>query len=469
MSIHFDYGTMLEEAIGDIGGLSRSDIEAIRYVFRSTRGDLSLKHASGKLPFFDLPFDQEMIEEVDAFAMTARSHYRNLILMGIGGSALGPIALHASLNHLQHNLLSEETRPGVRFFCPDNVDPDYINSVLDVTDPNESLYNVVSKSGGTAETVAQFLIVVDLLKKRIGRHWKEHLILTTDPMQGLLRKFATEEGIKTFDIPSGVGGRFCLLTPVGLLPAALTGINIKALCAGARAMKDSCFDPDLEENLAAMFAGLLYLAQVVKGKPIHVMFAYSNRLYPVADWFRQLWAESLGKQYSTDGREIFTGPTPVKAIGATDQHSQVQLYVEGPADKAFIFLGAKSFQTNITLPDIGSEAPEMTYLQGAKLDHLLNSERKATAYALASSGKPVMSLELDAIDAPHIGALMYLLEAATLYGGGFYRVNPLDQPGVEAGKKATYALMGREGYEDDRVAMESFYREVAKKEIVVKV
>ncbi len=469
MSIHFDYGTMLEGAIGNASGLAHTDFEAIRYVFRSTRADLSLRHASGKLPFYDLPFDDVTILEVEEFANAAKNKFRNLVLMGIGGSALGPIALHASLNHLQHNLLSETDRPGLRFFCPDNVDPDYINSVLDVTDPNESLYNVVSKSGGTAETVAQFLIVVDLLRKKIGKRWREHLVLTTDPDQGLLQKFAKEEGIKTFAIPPGVGGRFCLLTPVGLLPAALTGINIRALCAGARAIKELCFLPELEENPAAMFAGLLYLAQAVKGRPIHVMFAYSNRLYPVADWFRQLWAESLGKRYATDGREIFTGPTPVKAIGATDQHSQVQLYVEGPSDKAFIFLGTKTFQTNIMLPNIGSDAPEMTYLQGANLDHLLNAERKATAYALASSGKPVMTLELDAIDAPHIGALMYLLEAATLYGGGFYRVNPLDQPGVEAGKRATYALMGRKGYEAEKATMEKFYKTLRKKELVLQV
>ncbi len=469
MSIYFDYVTMLESAIGSGGGLSQSDIDAIRYIFRSTRADLSLRHASGNLPFYDLPFDNSVIEEVEAFALLAKNRFRNLVLMGIGGSALGPIALHSSLNHLQHNLLPDHKRPGLRFFCPDNIDPDYINSVLDVTDPTESLYNVVSKSGGTAETVAQFLIVVDLLRKKIGKYWRDHLVLTTDPEQGLLRKFAIEEGIKTFSIPSGVGGRFCLLTPVGLLPAALTGINIKALCAGARAIKESCFSPELEENPAAMFAGLLYLAQAVKSRPIHVMFAYSNRLYPVADWFRQLWAESLGKRLAIDGREIFTGPTPVKAIGATDQHSQVQLYVEGPPDKAFIFLGTKNFQTNITLPNIGSEAPEMTYLQGVNLDQLLNAERSATAYALASSGKPVMSLELDAIDAPHIGALMYLLEAATLYGGGFYRVNPLDQPGVEAGKKATYALMGRKGYEAEKATMEKFYKTLGKRQLALKV
>lgn len=467
MSIRLDYSTMLVDVIGEAGGIAPSDIEALRYVFRATRADLSLRHASGQLPFWDLPFDEEMIARVESFAAQAGGRFRNLVLMGIGGSALGPIALHASLNHFQHNLLPDDERRGARFFCPDNVDPDYLGATLDVADPAETIYNVVSKSGGTAETVAQFLITVDLLRKRLGRAWKDHLVITTDPEMGLLRDFATREGIRSFPIHPGVGGRFCLLTPVGLLPAALTGINIHALCSGARAVKNACFASDLKANPAALFAGLLYLAQTVKGRPIQVMFAYSNRLYPVADWFRQLWAESLGKRYSTDGREIFTGPTPVKAVGATDQHSQVQLYVEGPPDKAFVILGARRFEREVILPDIGLDVPETSYLVGASLGDLLNAERRATAYALAAAKRPVMTLELDAIDASHIGALMFLLEAATLYAGGFYRVNPLDQPGVEAGKRATYALMGRKGFETERVQMEQFYEKVGGMTMVV--
>jgi len=389
--------------------------------------------------------------------------------MGIGGSALGPTALHGALNHLQHNLIPDADRQGCRYFCPDNVDPDYLGATLDVINPEETLFNVVSKSGGTAETVAQFLVVVDLLRKQLGRKWKDNLILTTDPEKGFLRDFAKSEGIATFPIHPGVGGRFCVLTPVGLLPAAMTGINISALCLGARAMKTPCLSAELESNPAAMFAGLLYLMQVVKGRPIHVMFAYSNRLYPISDWFRQLWAESLGKRYSTDGREVFTGPTPIKAIGATDQHSQVQLYVEGPSDKAFVILGARRFGRELVMPDIGLNIPEASYLQGAEMGNLLNAERRATAYALAEAGRPTMTIELDAIDAPHIGALLYMLEVATLFGGGFYRVNPLDQPGVEAGKKATYALMGRKGFESERIAMEKFYQRIGSEAMVTRV
>jgi len=455
LSLHLDYTATLAEAVGEQNGIRQSELESLRRTFEDTRSDLIRRHSSGELPFWDLPFDRETISAVDSFATRARERFDSFALLGIGGSALGPMALHGALNHPQHNLLTGERRNGCRFFCPDNVDPDLIGAVLDVVDPADTLFNVVTKSGGTAETVAQFLIIVDHLRSRLGRNWREHLVVTTDPERGFLREFARRKQLQTFSIHPDVGGRFTVLTPVGLLPAAMTGIDIQALCAGAAALREVSFNQQFDENPAALFAGLLYLAQTAKGRPIQIMFAYSNRLYPLADWFRQLWAESLGKRFSIDGSELFTGPTPVKAVGATDQHSQVQLYVEGPQDKVVVFLGARQFGRQLPIPRLGMEAPETGYLEGADLGELLNAERRATAYALTRAGRLNMTIELDAIDPPHVGALIYLLEAATLYAGGFYRVNPLDQPGVEAGKRATYALMGRSGYEQERKDMES--------------
>ncbi len=467
MSIKLDINMMLASVIGAEAGLDNNEIESVKYVFRSVRSDLMTRHSTGLLPVLDLPFDQEIITSVHNYAERAKRNFENLVLLGIGGSALGPIALHASLNHLQHNLLPANARKGLRFFCPDNVDPDFFSAVLDVTEPQNTLYNVVSKSGGTAETVAQFLVIVKLLQKSLGRSWKEHLVLTTDPNKGLLREFAESENIDTFPIHPGVGGRFSVLTPVGLLPAALTGIDITALCAGARAVNDACFKSELEQNPAALLAACLYLSHRIKNKPIHIFFAYSNRLYYIADWFRQLWAESLGKRYDVDGKEVFVGPTPVKAVGATDQHSQVQLYVEGPADKTFLIMGVKRFASDLFIPDIAIDSPDANYLQGAEMGNLLNAERRATAYALVHAGRPVMMLELDYIDARHIGALMNILEIATLYAGGFYRVNPLDQPGVEAGKRATYALMERPGYVSLKIEMDSFYAKFKGKTLVI--
>ena len=458
MGIILNYRSMLAEALGTETGIDNSEIDSLRDAFISTRADLLNRRESGDLPFWNLPLDSDMISSINRYVEEKREQFDDFVLLGIGGSALGPIAMHTALNHPQHNLLERNLRNGCRFFCPDNVDPDLVGGVLDVVDPAKTLFNVVSKSGGTAETVAQFMVVLDLLKKKLGNNWRNHLVLTTDPERGLLRRFAREEGVKAFPIDPGVGGRFSILTPVGLLPAAMTGIDVEALCAGAASVRERCFNAVLEQNPPAMIAALLYLAQTRKKLPIHVVFAYSNRLYPVADWFRQIWAESLGKRFDLEGKEVFTGPTPVKAIGATDQHSQVQLYVEGPRDKATLFLGVKQFNRKVGIPGGNLHADETSYLENTDMGQLLNAERRATAYALTKAQRPNMTLELDLIDPAHIGALLYLFEAATLYAGGYYHVNPLDQPGVEAGKLATYALMGRSGFEREREEIEAYYR-----------
>lgn len=456
MSLTFDYTSMFEDIVGAGNGIDDFMFSQLRDTFQTTRLDLLERNAAGELPFWDLPLDDEMIAEVERFAAEGRRRFKNFVLLGIGGSALGPTALHGALNHLQHNLLPENERNGCRYFCPDNVDPDLVSAVLDVINPSETLFNVVTKSGGTGETVGQFLVVLDLLKRQLGEKWRDNLVITTDPLKGFMREFSDREYIQSFSINPGVGGRFSVLTPVGLLPGAMVGIDIRKLCLGAGALKEVCFRERFEDNPAAMLAALLYLSQSRLKRPIHVVFAYSNRLYPIADWFRQLWAESLGKRYLTDGQELFTGPTPVKTVGATDQHSQVQLYVEGPADKVFLFLGTKNFKRSILMPDLGLDDDTVAYLQGSELGNLLNSERRATAYALTKAGRPNMTIELDEIDPQHVGGLIYLLEAATLYAGGFYHVNPLDQPGVEAGKLATYALMGRPGYESERAEINTF-------------
>ena len=413
MSITIDYTAMFDHVVGAGNGIIKDMIEASRSEFDEIRTGLRASQTGGEQPFWDLPFDIKTIEEIESFAFENGNRYKNFVLLGIGGSALGPIALNDSLNHLHHNMLDDETRKGCRFFCPDNVDPDLMGALLDVIDPGETLFNVVSKSGGTAETIAQFLIIIDLLKNELGEKWRDHLVITTDSENGFLREFADREKVRSFAIHPGVGGRFSILTPVGLLPGAMIGIDIRSLCKGAAAMKKLCFAEKLEDNPSAMLAVLLYLAQTSLHKPIHVMFAYSNRLYYVADWFRQLWAESLGKRHALDGSEIFTGPTPVKAVGATDQHSQVQLYVEGPADKVVVFLGVKNFKRQVSIPHLGMKETNVEYLQGANLQELINAERQATAYALTKAGRPNMTIELDYIDARHVGALLYLLEAAT--------------------------------------------------------
>ncbi|MBK6766604.1 MAG: glucose-6-phosphate isomerase [bacterium] len=289
--------------------------------------------AAGKLPYLDLPEDRKANEQSKEMAAKFQD-YENFLLAGIGGSSLGPLAIFSALANPLHNLLSTAKRKGApRFFTLDNVDPVQADALFSFCKPEKTVYNVISKSGATAETAAATLLIFDQAKKRMGDEWKRNVVCTTDPTNGDLRKLCTEEGLQTLPLHSGVGGRFSVLTPVGLFPSYCLGFDVEAILAGAAEMRERCLDADVQKNPAAQLAALLYLFDSTQHKKMHVMMAYANGLYGMADWYRQLWAESLGKEADYDGRIVNVGPTPLKALGATDQHSQVQLYIEGPYDK----------------------------------------------------------------------------------------------------------------------------------------
>jgi glucose-6-phosphate isomerase len=247
--------------------------------------------------------------------------------------------------------------------------------------------------------------------------------------------------VKALEIPSNVGGRFSVLTPVGILPAALVGIDTSELLAGAADMRTRCASGVMGQNIAGTYAALQHLANERHGRNIHVFMPYSDALRDMADWFVQLWAESLGK-HRVPGDAGF-GPTPVGALGATDQHSKVQLFMEGPGDKTVTFVAVEERASDVEIPALHADIPELAYLGGHRLSELLDIERRATAGALARRGRPNMTLTLDRVDAWHIGALFMFLELATAYAGRLYGVDAFDQPGVELGKQFTYAMLGR--------------------------
>jgi glucose-6-phosphate isomerase len=375
------------------------------------------------------------------------ARFENLVVLGIGGSALGNIALHSALNSPVYNLLPPEQRPGPRLFVLDNVDPAAFSDVMRVCDPRRTLYNVISKSGETAETAAQFMVIRDMLAAALGERAREHVVAITDPARGTMRQICDAARYDTLPVPEGVGGRFSSLSPVGLFSAAMCGVDIDALLDGAAAMDDRCRRPELAKNPAAMLALLLVELGTRKGKPNHVMMPYASNLYLMADWFRQLWAESLGKEKDRDGDTVHTGFTPIKALGATDQHSQVQLYREGPNDKVFCFLEVGRFAHDVTIPrGLGVEA--LAYLEGKSMGGLLNAEKRATEYALLESRRPNMTIRFPQVDARHVGEFILLWQVATAYAGLMLNIDAYDQPAVETGKKATFGLMGRAGYEE---------------------
>ncbi|KLO22826.1 glucose-6-phosphate isomerase [Marinitoga sp. 1197] len=370
--------------------------------------------------------------------------FESFVVLGIGGSALGNIALQTTLNPLNYNYMENKKTP--KIFIVDNVDPDFVASILDQINPHKTLFNVISKSGTTAEAMSNYLIARGIIES-YGLDPKKHIIFTTDPENGILRKIAKEEGIETLEIPQEVGGRFSVLTPVGLLSALAGGIDIIDLINGAKAMFEKVSNKNIYENPAALNA-LLHFLYYKKGYNISVMMPYSNKLLLLADWYRQLWAESLGKKYNINGEVVNVGQTPVKALGATDQHSQVQLYNEGPDDKVVTFIKLEKFERDIKIPKIHEEFSTLSYLGGKTLSELLNTELFGTEYALTEHGKPNMKVVFPEINAFNVGQFFFVYEFQTAIMGKLLEINAYDQPGVELGKKVTYALMGREGYEN---------------------
>jgi glucose-6-phosphate isomerase len=446
--ILLDYNHMLAPHLGG-RGITPERLEAAVPLFEGAQREVERRREEGELGFFALPDAGDVVREVLRFATERGPDFDTVVVLGIGGSALGAATLQQALLPPGWNELDARARAGrPRLYILDNIDPTTIAPLFDRLDPGRTLFNVVSKSGATAETMAQFLIVRDRLDRALGpERARDHLVFTTDPEGGVLRELARLEGIAAFPIPGSVGGRFSVLSSVGLLPAALVGLDIEALLAGARAMDERCRTSVLAENPAALFALLQFLADTEQHAPIQVMMAYTDRLYPAADWFRQLWGESLGKRFARDGRELFCGPTPVKALGATDQHSQIQLYMEGPFDKTITFLTLRDAPLDLAIPERYPDVPALRYLGGHTLGELLRAEQQATAHALAAEGRMNMTLELPALTPHALGQLFMLLQIATVYAGAFYGVDPLDQPGVELGKRLTYALMGRSGYQ----------------------
>jgi glucose-6-phosphate isomerase len=447
--LQVDYTNVLDSAVGAAHGLTLAEIRRSEPRVKEVVARIERERKRGLHGYRDLPADRQMLRTVRAAVQRHRHGVENLVVLGIGGSALGNIAVHRALNPPYHNLLTARRRHSPRLFVMDNVDPVQFAGLLEFLGPElrKTRFNVTSKSGETAETAAQFLIVCDLLARKLGRRaLVRQLIVTTDPEAGTLRAWAEHEGYDTLPVPAGVGGRFSVLSAVGLFSAGVCGVNIDRLLAGAAEMNKRVAARNVRHNPAAMLALLLY-AYYVRGKRLHVMMPYSHQLDDLADWWRQLWAESLAKRNDLEGRVVGVGPTPIRALGATDQHSQVQLYREGPNDKVFIFLEVGKFPTDVRIPR-GARAPEaLHYLRGASLAELLNAEKQATEYALVASSRPCLTLHFPAVNPSTVGQFILLWEAATTIMGGLLNVDPYDQPAVQLGKEMTFALMGRRGYE----------------------
>src|ERR1700682_4029045 len=448
MTLRLDYSNMMISP----GGIDRRAWTAAGKQFADAKRAFDSLRATGTVGFVDLPAEKPLLDQVTRFSADARGKYDDVVILGIGGSALGPIALRTALRPSGWNMLDEKARENYpRLQVLDNVDPETIAALLGSLRLPRTLFIVTSKSGGTAETMAQFLIVHDRLV-RDKLDLSQHLVFVTDPKQGALRPLAERIKVPALDIPPNSGGRFSVLTPVGTLPAALIGIDVKSLLVGAGEMARRCESADLGSNPAGVYATLQWLADAQLKKSIVVFMPYSDPLRDFAGWFVQLWAESLGKK-RPDGTSV--GSTPLAALGATDQHAQVQLFMEGPADKTVTFVSVRERETDVKIPPGFRDVKELGYLAGHSLGELIDIEQRATAGALARRGRPNMTIHLDRVDPGHVGQLMMLLEIATAYAGQLYGIDAFNQPGVELGKQFAYALLGRPGADAAKKEWES--------------
>ncbi len=433
--LELNFSNMMGEVIGE-KGVSERQIEGIKAAVYEIDKRIKAKERP-ELAFIDL-LEQDTAE-IKKIASDVREKNENFIILGIGGSALGPRAILEALSPF-HNL---DNKP--RVFVYDNVDPRTLQRILSLASLKKTAVNVITKSGSTAETIASFMILWDKMNSAVSDSSK-NFIATTDPEKGSLRMIADEKGFRTLSIPQGVVGRYSVLSPVGLLCAEVAGIDSGEMLKGARDIHSKCSDAEIWKNPAYLFGTLLYLMEREEKRNINVLIPYADGLKPTAEWFCQLWAESLGKSGS--------GLTPYPSLGTTDQHSQLQLWMEGPEDKVVVFIKVDDYGVDFEIPKVFKDVEGTGYLGGHTLSELIKAEQESTSLALSKIKRPNMTISIPKIDAYHMGQLFHFFEMATAFTGFLYGVNPFNQPGVEEGKNFTYGMMGKKGYEAKKEEVE---------------
>lgn len=431
-----DTGNFYQDQVG-IEGIDRQELAAQakrleqvqRHVQDGSRDGLNAEFACLNLAQ-SMP---ALLPEIQQMAAVLRG-FRDVVLVGIGGSSLGTKAIGQAVTHKARNDM-----PHLHYV--ENVDPYSLDRLLTHLDPTQTAVLCISKSGGTIETVVQYLILRDWLVRHLGRDRARHQQwVVTDPEQGWLRDVAVREGLSSLPVPPRVGGRYSVLSPVGLLPLAILGVDIEALLAGAAANAERCNSAEANQNPALEIAALCVLLDTFRHKRIAVMMPYINRLRLFVDWYCQLWAESLGKWNGQAGSEP-AGTLPVRAMGAVDQHSQLQLYLESRRDKFFTFIELTTWEHDLPIPLEPADTRHFPYLQGLGMADVIGAEFRATRQVITDAGHPNMTIRLPALDAHILGQLIDLYQRSTVYAGLLYGVNPLDQPSVEKGKQLAIQLL----------------------------
>ena len=376
--------------------------------------------------FFQITENQETIQDCKNVLkkFQGKDHF---VHIGIGGSSLGPEMLIKSLAPLKIT---------TKFTFLNNIDPQMISEELELLEGKKSLFFFVSKSGNTIETLAILTIIKNWLKeKKVSENeFKNYFVFCSDPEGGTLNSLHKSWGISKLTIPKDLGGRFSVLSPVGILPALFADINMEEVFKGANAIKSEILSENLAENPLILSAAFLLGEKNQAGINQTVLMPYSSKLKWFGDWFVQLWAESLGKKKNIHGNSVYQGMTPISGYGATDQHSQMQLFVEGPKDKVLLFLEIEKFSKNYDLTNsLNHDCFKL--IKSISLGKLLKAELEGTLKTFRDIDRPYIHLQLPELREFFLGQLILFFESLTLLMGKMLEINPFDQPGVEHGKR----------------------------------
>lgn len=429
--------------------ISDADYKAIDSEIRASHKTLTEKTGAGNdfLGWVDLPenYDKEEFARIKLAAKKIRSDSEVLVVIGIGGSYLGARAAIEFCKSQNYNLVCKDA-PQI-FFSGNSISSAALNEILSVCKDKDFSVNVISKSGTTTEPAISFRIFRELLEKKYGKaEAAKRIYVTTDKAKGTLKALSDEEGYETFVVPDDVGGRYSVLTAVGLLPIAAAGIDIDAMMQGANDARKAYTDPDMEKNDCYKYAAIRNILYR-KGKAVEMMVAYEPDYTMMNEWFKQLFGESEGK----DGKGLY----PSSAVFSTDLHSMGQFIQQGSRvlfETAVVFDAPK---TEVVIEKDEANADGLNFLAGKTMSYVNRKAFEGTVLAHVDGGVPNVVLELPKMDAYHFGYLVYFLEKACAISGYTLGVNPFNQPGVESYKSNMFALLGKPGYEEKTKELEA--------------
>jgi len=445
-TIKYDYDFMSSRRVGS-SGYKNEELAKLGKELKTIKLKLKNSKNEPELSFRKLLGNKKLIKQVTRIARKLRANFDNLVVVGIGGSDLGARAVYQALAGNYANLQAKKGRDMKVYFLGDTTDPQPLADLLKILKLKKTAFYIVSKSGNTIEPLSVFLFLRKKLIRKVGkRKHKKHFVITTNQEKGTLLAIAQKEQYLVIPHYEG-GGRFSVLSANGLLPAACAGFDINQLLVGAKAL-NRLTKNSYKKNSPYVFACLQYLAYKKRKQNVSVFMPYTYYLQDFTKWLRQLWGESISKEKDLQNKKVNIGITPVAALGPTDQHSQIQLFMEGPIDKIITFITVAKRKNSFKVPKYNHN--EIKYLTGHKFANILMIERHATAVALMKNKRPNGTIYLPELNEYYLGQLFYFFEMATVYLGYLLNINPYNQPGVEQSKKYMYGLLGKPGHDKDK-------------------